>query len=260
VIAENLSLGRPSVVSLIFDRKIRPATPGPFATTVVTRGVDPRLAIRYRSSQIKEYFKEGRAIRIETTINDPYKDLKINKRIRHLGELRDRAREMNDRILSLQRAASTPDLAASLFERVALPSVRDGQRTVALRYGDPRVMALLAALALAVHHVAPFSNAELRANVERLLGNPYRPAQMTYDLRRLRANGLIRRLEHRNQYVPTTDGTKVAILFTKTYERIVRPLLTVDDAPPELLVELRQAFRTIDRAVDDRAKEAGVAA
>jgi hypothetical protein len=260
VIAENLSLGRPSFVSLIFDRKIRSATPGQFRTTVVTPGVDPRLSIHYRSSRVKEYLKEGRAIRIETTINDPYKDLRIHKRIRHLLELRDRAREMNDRILSLQRAASTPDLAASLFERVALPSVCDGQRTVALRYGDPRVMALLAALALAVHHVAPFSNAELRANVERLLGTPYRPAQMTYDLRRLRAKGLIRRLEHRNQYVPTTDGTKVAVLFTKTYERIVRPLLAVDDAPPDVLVELRQAFRTIDRAVTDHAKGAGLAA
>jgi hypothetical protein len=47
-----------------------------------------------------------------------------------------------------------------------------------------------------------------------LLHAPYTPGQMTYDLRRLRLAGLIRRTEHANRYVLTPDGLKVAIFYT----------------------------------------------
>lgn len=261
VVSENLGLGRPTDVALLFDRRLQRNTKGLFHTTLIDRGTEPHLSFHWKSSRIKEYLKEGRAIRIETTINNPL-DIAIKRRIAHLGELRIAARTMNHRILELQRVASTPDLATSLFEQVALPYVRDGRRTVALRYGDPRVMALLAALAHSLHQLRPFSNAELRTSVAQLLGRPYRSSQMSYDLRRLRDNGLVRRLERTNRYLTTEDGTRVAIFFTKTYERIVRPLLAVDtpDAPPRALPELRQALRTIDRLVQKCVQEAGIAA
>jgi hypothetical protein len=57
------------------DRRIRPSgtrpTPGRFATRVVTRGIDPHLQIHYKASKVKASFKEQRALRVETTINDP---------------------------------------------------------------------------------------------------------------------------------------------------------------------------------------------
>ena len=81
-----------------------------------------------------------------------------------------------------------------------------------------------------------------------LLGSDYTPGQMTYDLRRLRLNGLIRRLEHTNRYVLTGDGIRVAIFYTKLYNRLLGPLIAADQpqAPPEL----RAALATIDRNVD----------
>jgi hypothetical protein len=50
-----------------------------------------------------------------------------------------------------------------------------------------------------------------------LLGSAYTPGQMTYDLRRLRLNGVIRRLPHTNRYVLTADGTRLAVFYTKVY-------------------------------------------
>ena len=46
-----------------------------------------------------------------------------------------------------------------------------------------------------------------------LLHATYTPGQMTYDLRRLRLTGLIRRIEHTNRYVLTPDGIKIADLL-----------------------------------------------
>jgi len=265
VARESLHLGGPAEVSFIFGRRVvrrgRRPTPGTFHTRIAVRGVDPQLQIHYRSSRVKEYLKEGRALRIETMVNDPG-DLGVLRRLRHLGLLRERAREINRRMLAFQRASCAPTLATSLFDEVALPDVRAGQRTVALRYGDPRVVALLGALSLALHQLAPFRNAELRAATEQLLLRPYTASQMSYDLRRRRAKGLIRRLEGRHRYVTTPEGTTVALLFTKSYQRFVRPLSAIDaaDAPSTTAPSVRQALRTIDRYITERAREVRLAA
>ncbi len=265
VARESLGLGGRSEIGFIFGRHIvrrgKHPTPGTFQTKIELRGVDPQLEVYYRSSRIKEYFKEGRALRIETVVNDPG-DLGVRRRVGHLAELRERARALNRRMLAFQRASSAPTLATSLFDEVALPDMRAGQRTVALRYGDPRVVALLGALSLTLHQLLPFRNADLRAAVERLWQRPYSSSQMSYDLRRLRAKGLIRRIEGSHRYATTDAGTTVALLFTKSYQRFVRPLLAVDaaDAPATTAPQVRQALRTIDRYVADRAQALRMAA
>ena len=86
LVADNLDLGRPEQIELIFGRKILPSTPGVFATRVVTRGVDVTVNVGYKHSRTKEYFKEGRALRIETVVNDPT-DLGVLRRLVHLPEL-----------------------------------------------------------------------------------------------------------------------------------------------------------------------------
>jgi hypothetical protein len=67
-IRENLDLGRPEQVSLIFERRIIKRTPGRFRTRVITQAITPSLHISYKSTKIKQYFKEERALRTETTM------------------------------------------------------------------------------------------------------------------------------------------------------------------------------------------------
>ena len=69
VIRENLDLGRPDQVALIFTRRVTRCTPGRFRTRVLTDGVTPSLHIDDKTYRIKQYHKEGRALRTETTIN-----------------------------------------------------------------------------------------------------------------------------------------------------------------------------------------------
>ena len=74
VIRENLDLGRPDRVGLLFPHRITRDTPPPawgYRTRVITDGVEPSLHIEYKSSHVKQYFKEQRALRTETTINNP---------------------------------------------------------------------------------------------------------------------------------------------------------------------------------------------
>ncbi len=254
LIADNLDIGRPASVEIIFKRHIRRDTPGVFRTAIDRPAVGPDtggvvLNVFYKHSRIKQYLKDGRAMRIETVINAP-RDLGCNARLPNLAELQDKARACNRRILDAERAGQGTVLASPAFERIAHPSVTaDGRRTPALRFGDPRVQALAGALCTTLLAATGITSKSLRALMTGLLHAPYTPGQMTCDLRRLRLAGLIRRIEHTNRYVLTTDGIRTAIFYTKVHNRLLRPLLAADQpqAPPEL----RTALRTIDRHIED---------
>src|SRR5215472_10653842 len=253
LIADNLDLGRPANVEIIFNRHIRRDTPGVFRTVIDRPAFGPDtggvvLNIFYKHSRVKQYLKDGRAMRIETVINAP-RDLGCNARLPNLAELQDKARGCNRRILEAERAGQGTILASPAFERIAHPSVTaDGRRTPALRFGDPRVMALAGALCQTMLAATGITNKSLRALMTGLLHAPYTPGQMTYDLRRLRLAGLIQRLGHTHRYVLPPDGIKAAVFYTKLYNRLLRPLLAADQpqAPPEL----RAALRTIDQHID----------
>jgi hypothetical protein len=254
LIADNLDIGRPASVEIIFGRKIRRDTQGVFRTAIDRRVIGPDTGgvvvnVFYKHSRIKQYLKDGRAMRIETVINAP-RDLGCNARLPNLAELQDKARACNRRILDAERAGQGTVLASPAFERIAHPSVNaDGRRTPALRFGDPRVMALAGALCTTLLAATGITNKSLRALMTGLLHAPYAPSQMTYDLRRLRLAGLIRRIEHTNHYVLTPDGIRTAIFYTKLHNRLLRPLLAADQ--PQAPAELRHALRTIDQHIDD---------
>jgi hypothetical protein len=137
-----------------------------------------------------------------------------------------------------------------IFARVAHPTIEDGRRAPALRFGDPRVMALTGALCTTTHAVTGITNKSLRALMTGLLLDvPYSIGQASYDLRRLRLKGLIRRLPHSNTYQLTPDGLRIAVFYTKVHNRVLAPLIAADQppAPPPL----RQALHTIDKHIED---------
>jgi hypothetical protein len=185
LVADNVGVGRPEQVAVLFARQVRTTTKEPFRTRVFGPGTEVKMDFAYKHSRVKQYLKQGRALRIETVINKPY-DIGVLARLEHLPELTVKARAVNHRLLMLQRAGQGCAIETALFERVSQPYVREGQRTGAMRFGDPRAMALAGALCAMVHAVSGFTNKSLRSLVAGLLGADYTSAQMTYDLRRLR--------------------------------------------------------------------------
>jgi hypothetical protein len=263
VIRENLDLGRPDRVGLLFPHRITRTTPPPawgYRTRVITDGVEPSLHIEYKSSHVKQYFKEQRALRTETTINNP-NDFYINKGIDNLSHLRELGHQVNRKLLEVERVSHQCVLTQDALDRLQRPTIEAGQRTSALRFGDPRVMALFQAITAFTHLPRGFRNCDLRPQVEALLGRPYSTAQMTYDLRRLRLKGLIHRIPTTHRYTATTYGLKVAFFSAKLYLRILRPewpaLLPADDQLPR---PLRAALDELDAQIRKIHEEAALAA
>ena len=263
-IRDQLDLGRPDKVQIIFDRKITRRTPGRFQTKVITKGVEPVIQVHYKHSKVKQYFKEGRALRTETTVNDPY-DFAINRTLTAdtFKQLRTIGDDINDRLLDsqLQACSCAPD--PMTLQRLVSPSIEDGQPAPALHFGDPRVMALFACLCSFQHLFAGLTNRTLRPQIAEIIPG-YTPGHMTYDLRRLRRKGLIRRLPRSQRYELTSFGRRTAVFFTKTHVRIVNPSLAeLDPQLPENIANhhpLTRAWRAFEHALDQRIQQAAIAA
>lgn len=260
LIGDNLDVGRPDTLELIFGRQIRRgrkrSTQKVFNTKVVTANTGVTLNTFYKHSRIKQYLKDGRALRIETVVNSPT-DLGVARRLEHLDELQHKARDINTRLLDTERVGQGLILASPAFERAAQSTTTvGGRRAPALRFGDPRVMALLGALCM-IGNTLGFTNKSLRAQVSMLLGVPYRINQMSYDLSRLASKGLIQRIPKTNTYTLTSDGIRIAIFYTKVHDRLLMPLCTADQPPAP--IDLRHALHVIDMHVDDYIDRARLA-
>jgi hypothetical protein len=255
VIRENLDLGRPEKVSLIFARRITKRTPGTFHTRVITHGVIPSLHVSYKSSKIKQYFKEGRALRTETTINNTH-DFGIGRALKNLPALRATGLAANRRLLEVETLTQDCLLADGVFDQVTQPQVIAGQRAPGLHFDDHRVLALLQVLCLFLTLPEGFRNASRREWMAQALGIPghaYSPGRMIYDLRRLRLHGLIERLPHSQRYRVTDMGQRVALFFTKVHSRILRPGLSqvFDGCPKAPIRPIATAMRRLEQAFED---------
>jgi hypothetical protein len=141
---------------------------------------------------------------------------------------------VNRKLLEVERVSHQCVLTQEALDRLQRPTVEDGQRVSALRFGDPRVMALFQALCAFTHLPRGFRNRDLRPAVEALLGHPY---------------------------TATSYGLKVAFFYAKLYLRILRPnwaaLLPGDDLLPR---SLRVVLEQLDTEIQKLHEEAALAA
>jgi hypothetical protein len=268
LIRDNLDIGRPDRVSLIFDRRIirkgKHATPGRFRTRVITDGVTPSLHIDYKDSRIKQYHKLGKALRTETTINDP-RDFGVARGLSHLPELEEIGFTASRRLLDVQRISHDPAEGAATLAALTQPVISPaGTRTAGMPITSPRVQALLAALCAFRLLPHGFTHRDLRTCLAPLLGltpEAMTSGQITYDLRRLRIHGLIQRIPHSFRYQVTPAGLRQARFLTRLTQRLLIPGLSqLTDPSPPLPTPLRAAARAYDTAIDELTRQAMLAA
>jgi hypothetical protein len=268
IIRENLDIGRPDMVQLIFNRRVTKRTPGRFRTRVLTDGVIPSLHVDYKNSRIKQYFKQVPDVRevgarTETTVNNT-RDFSIGKRLCNLPALRQVGFQANRRLLEVQRLSHDCAMGEETLHRLNQPVEVNGQRTSALRTTDLRVLALWHLLVWFRLLPCGFANRDLREQLALLTGqSPHLITQgrMTYDLRRLRLHGMIERIPKTHRYRVTDFGLRAALYFTRIHARLYRPGVAqiLPNAPP-MTSALQRAFRTLESEIDHQIRHAKLAA
>ena len=263
VIRENLDIGRPSQVSLVFNRRVNRRTPGRFRTRVITDGVTPSLHVDYKKSRIKQYHKEGQALRTETTINDT-RDFGVGRRIKNLDELRTIGFAANRRLLDVQRIGHDCFIGEASFQEMQRPVIVDSQRAAAMRFADPRVQALFHVLLLFILVQGTFAHKDVREHLAPLLGHKptqYAAGRITYDLRRLRMHGLIERIPNTHRYRITSKGLRTALFCTRLYNRSLRPgLAIIAPKPAHPQLPMAKTIRAAETALDQWYRHENLAA
>lgn len=230
VIRENLDLGRPDQMQLIFDRRVTRRTPGSFRTRVLTEGVVPSLHVQYKKSKVKQYHKENQALRTEATINDTY-DFGIGRALKNLPALREIGFAANRRLLQVESLSHDCLIGEDQLDTLTQPVTVDQHRAAGLRFGDRRVHALMHALCLFALAPTGFRHRDLRGHIAQLRArgpNTYSAGAMTYDLRRLRLHGLIERVPQTHRYRVTVLGARAAIFYARLYTRALRPVWSLE--------------------------------
>ena len=263
LLCENMDLGRPENVELLFRRGQRLGRPAfPPARRRVPDRDRPVLPHGHHQRVLQEL--PGEAIlerRPGAAHRDRYQLTPMtwaaSRTLGNLPELQAKARAINHRLLHTETAGQGTVLVSPVIERITRPTVTsDGRKAPALRFGDLRVQALAGATAAMLFTVTGITNKTLRGLMTGLLHRPYSMNQASYDLSRLARNGLIQRVPGRNRYTLTRDGLLFAHFYTKIYDHILRPLMTPDrpNAPPELAA----ALGTLDQLAADHIARARI--
>jgi DNA-binding MarR family transcriptional regulator len=228
VIRDNLDIGRPDQVALVFNRPLMRRgprhTPGLFRTRVITEGVTPRPARGLQAHPHQADHKEGKALRTETTINDPT-DFSIGKRLTNLPALREIGFSANRRLLGVQQLSCDPITGADALEAITgTLTTATGARIPGLRLAQRRSHAPLQALLTFGCHTNGFTNHDLRELTAELRGLPpdaVTASQTTHHLRRLKSRGLITRIPHTHRYTITDRGLHTAHFLTCVHDRLL---------------------------------------
>ena len=211
LIRDHLDVGRPESVSLIFDRRVTGAPRAPAAPRSITKGVDPQVSCYYKSSRIKQYFKEHRALRTETVICDT-RDFGIGRRVtaENWKALRAVGEHANQRLCDAQAADARPAPDIATFAEVTRPPSQPTASTLQhCAFGDPRVMAVLAAVVGFTHLIAGFDNRAPDRTRLRPARHPlHQPARHLRPAAAATANGLIDRLPGTHRYRLTPHGRR----------------------------------------------------
>jgi hypothetical protein len=259
VIRENIDLGRPEQVQLIFGRKMQKKTVanGRMRTRIITEGVIPSLHVYYKNTHLKQYHKQFEArhgLRTETTINNAY-DFGVGRRLCNLPKLREIGFAANRRMLEVEKISHDCQVGAAAFDAMQQPVKVDGQHGAALRFGDARVQALLTVLVMMSLQVEGFRNRQLRPLLAQYLGwkeSDITSGRMSYDLRRLRLHGLIERIEGTHRYLPTQAGLRTAFFYSRVYARVVRPGLSILHDPRTAETHpIASRMRRLEKEIDD---------
>jgi hypothetical protein len=253
VICENLDIGRPSQVSLVFDRKVSRRTPGQFRTRVITDGVCRRCTSTTRRPASSSITRRDRRFEPKPPPTTPATSPSADASKISTNCARSALRPTDVYLTS--NASVTIASSAKPLSRTCKNLIMVNQhRVAALRFADPRVHALLHVLLLFLLVQGTFTNKDVREHLAPLLGkkpSQLSPGQITYDLRRLRLHGLTERIPKTHRYRLTAKGLRTAIFYNRLYNRSLRTgLAIISPCAANSELPIAKSIRAAENAVN----------
>jgi hypothetical protein len=180
----------------------------------------------FKNSFVKQYEKYSTFLRNELCSNN-LRDLGLKKGLENLIAVRQRFQSVTDRFAGFQAQWLNVHADFSLLERLAHPIQKGSTRIAGIKIHDTRMIRLMEVLLHAGSKIHGCNARHIhQMSLDRFQISPaaYSFNQLRYDLRKMKAHGLIARDSGRYVYVLTEKGTRVALLFLLFHQRLFGPL------------------------------------
>jgi len=245
-------------ISEVFGTRITKKLHGKLQTTVdrIEQGHHVFRAY-FKNAFLKQYEKFSAFLRNELCSNN-LADLRLKKGLEHLNTVRQRFQEITDRFASFQAQWLNVHADFPLLERLARPIQKGSARIAGIKLHDTRMIRLMEILLDGGTKISGWSSRQIHQALLarfRISEKSYSINQLRYDLRKLRAHGLVERDGGRYAYALTEKGTRTALLFLLFHKRLFGPLaysqfVRRPDSAHCPDSKLEQAYRRADSAID----------
>lgn len=244
-------------VSHIFGQRITRQLKGKIHTTLerIDHGHHV-LRAYFKHAVVKQYEKFQTFLRIEVCSND-LQDFFLKKGIQHLTAVRTKFLPITDRFASFEAQALQVHVDFPLFQRLALPIVSGHSKIPGIKIHDTRMIRLMEILIHSGASISSWRTHDLHQTLLKTFGlqpQAYRLGQLRYDLRKMKAHGLIQRQPQHYFYRLTEKGIKASLLFLLFHKRICGPIAnSLFEFRPSLNAhpknKLEMAYHKTDKAV-----------
>jgi hypothetical protein len=180
----------------------------------------------WKNAFLKQYEKFSRYLRNELCSNN-LRDFGLKKGLDHLDAVRKRFQTITDRFASFQAECLNVHVDFPLLQRLALPVTIASVRYPGIKIHDTRIIRLLEVLLHGGTTVGGWTAKQIHEAILatfQLSPKTYGLNQLRYDLRKLKAHGLLQRDGRRYAYQLTAKGVQVALLFLFFHKRLCGPL------------------------------------
>jgi hypothetical protein len=209
-----------------------------------------------KNAVMRMYEKFSTFLRLEALSNN-LKDFGLNKGLDNLDKVRRLLGSVTDRFAAFEAQALDVHVDFPLFQRLALPIPRRRGKTPGIKLHDTRMLRLMEVLLHTGTRVRGWRAAQIHEAILAsfsLTSERYSLTQLRYDLRKMKAHGLLERDGRRYAYRLTDNGTRAALLFVLFHQRVCGPLANSlfhhrpsQSRPP--ISKIEAAYRKADRSL-----------
>jgi len=180
----------------------------------------------FKHAFVKQYEKFSTFLRNEICSNN-LADFRLKKGLDHLAAVREKFLAITDRFATFQAQSLNVHVEFPLLQRLALPVTVGTAQFPGIKIHDTRMIRLMEVLLHGGTVVGGWPARQLHHAVLTAYGisaSRYGLNQLRYDLRKMKAHGLIERDGKRYAYRLTGKGAKVALTFVLFHKQLCGPL------------------------------------
>jgi hypothetical protein len=210
----------------------------------------------FKHAFVKQYEKFSTFLRNEICSNN-LSDFRLKKGLDHLDAVREKFLAITDRFATFQAQCLNVHVEFPLLQRLALPIPVGTAKFPGIKIHDTRMIRLMEVLLHGGTTVGGWTAKQIHdalLSAFQLSVERYGLNQLRYDLRKMKAHGLIERDGKRYAYRLTDKGTKVALTFVLFHQRLCGPLANSlfhhqPNSGPWPKSKLEAAYRKADASI-----------